>query len=158
MTNDTTRTMPTAEEIEAMAERLRSPDVDFDTCDEATEMLSYIANQMHKSELSIVPAAWIRTCHYVGTCNSPPEIDIECVPGCDKPAGSGWALLYESPLADTEDARRYRWLRENTRDSFDGSPHILSWHTGCNYVYSGEAADKAIDAYMKESGNDHPTD
>lgn len=148
MTNDTTHAMPTVEEINELADLVGSTCWGEESRHDAAIMLRAIADHLSKSK----PVAY-------ATHHEPPmvftEID-EAWSYCEDDESP--LPLYTTPLADAEDARRYRWLRENTRDSFDGSPHILSWHTGCNYVYSGEAADKAIDAYMKESGNDHPTD
>lgn len=67
----------------------------------------------------------------------------------------GFADRIEVIAAERREREGYRWVRNNNGDSFDGTPHILSWHTGCNYVYFNTAADAAIDAAMQGESHDH---
>lgn len=145
MTNNPTRAIPTVEDIKIVADAIEEyPRSGEARCD-AIRMLRAIADQMRKSE----PVAWrfkppkLETWAITQHAFDPVEVKLsKCVV----------EPLYTSPLADAEDARRYRWLRQRVNVT-DGQPFIARWH-GCASVWTGEEADKTIDAAMKEDSHD----
>jgi hypothetical protein len=68
------------------------------------------------------------------------------------PPDGGSVSLHEQLKKMSEDARRYRWLRNSIvkRKSFDGLPVIVSFHSGCNYTHGSDPCDKAIDEAMEK--------
>lgn len=152
MTNDTTRAMPTVEEIEAMANN-RNNIGSFDWPSACADMLRAIADQMRKSE----PVAWLITWATEEGPVAYARIGKEPSLKCFSP-GTTVVPLYATPRADAEDARRYRWL---CNQGIDDGLFIASGSTGtwgeCGHSdWAGlkNLLDQRIDSAMKEDSHD----
>lgn len=134
MTNDTTRTMPTVEEISELADLVDSTCWGEESRHDAAVMLRTIADQMRKTE-PVARAMVGYKLEWVG-----PNWGCNVAPG---------TLLYTTPLADTEDARRYRWLRNHFRFQNDSTHEIWFDFDVESILDDPECLDKTIDRAMK---------
>lgn len=150
MTNNPTRAMPTAEEIDSMSDNLRinaqhGQHVMDDLLD-ASRMLRAIVDHLRKSE----PVAWMEP-NEGGYINALTKREVWATAVYTIP-------LYTTPLADADDARRYRWL---CNQRIDDGLFIASGSTGtwgeCGHSDWGGmkgALDERIDTAMKEDRHD----
>lgn len=148
--------MPTVEEIEVMADFMLGFDPGFHNekyvlsmHNKCAVMLRTIAEHMRKSE----PVAEVveQDTKYHGYARAIKHLYPRSRVGWRNNLLAPGTKLYTTPLAEAEDARRYRWLRSHSVFANDSMREL--WFDRSLDRGGMEELDKSIDAEMKGEGH-----